>query len=146
MNESNNKSGNKEIWGCVGVIGAALIAGIVAIIIALPSLAPFFSQSRPPIETIASPIVQSTPITQPSIECISPKDLAIQKGWTDMGWADEKYCGLRVNLSNSDELPLSWEAIGASRIYQGDKDRNMSSGVWSIYPPFSCRVILGCSQ
>jgi hypothetical protein len=61
MNESSNKSGNKEIWGCVGAIGAALIISTVTIIVALPTLIPFFRSSTQSAPT-------SIPLSNPTNE------------------------------------------------------------------------------
>ena len=42
MSVSKTEKSNKEIWGCIGAITAAVIAGIVALIINAPTLVPFF--------------------------------------------------------------------------------------------------------
>ena len=42
MGNSKSESSNKELWGCIGAIGAATVAGIIALIIASPTLVPFF--------------------------------------------------------------------------------------------------------
>lgn len=36
-------SGNREFWGCIGAIGAAIIAGICTLVVATPTLLPFFA-------------------------------------------------------------------------------------------------------
>jgi hypothetical protein len=46
-NSSENNSGRKEMWGCIGAVGAALITGIIALIIA--GKIPF--SSSPPTAT-----------------------------------------------------------------------------------------------
>src|SRR6266498_2148021 len=117
------------------IVGIATIVGFVAAVLANPEFRQWAGLEKsesfiPENTSIPTQLIQAT---QPNAECITPQELAMQKDWTDMGWADEKYCGLRVSISTSDELPTLWEAIGVKRIYQNDQDRLMPSGVWSIY-------------
>jgi hypothetical protein len=78
MGESKNQSSNKEMWGCVGAIGAALVAGIVALIIALPTLIPFFTQpTAAQTFVIMTTTSQSNTIT-PTMSFVQPSTLPIQ--------------------------------------------------------------------
>jgi hypothetical protein len=55
MNKSSKKYGiSKEAYGCLGAIIAAIITGICALTVALPSLVPFF---KPVFTVIPSPFV-----------------------------------------------------------------------------------------
>lgn len=79
--------------------------------------------------------------------CVDPTALATSRGWNNLGWSDQKYGGLRVQLSNSDTLPDKWEALtSGSGIHESDTNRQMSPGTWTIYPPFACRESLGYSK
>lgn len=53
---------------------------------------------------------------QPTVECIHPQELARQKGWTDKGRTTDKWGGWYVELSQPDELPAMWEALGERHI------------------------------
>lgn len=76
-NTEKDKKSNKEMWGCIGAISAALITGICALIIALPTLIVFFqglftggSTVNPPSNSISTPRPQIT--SNPSLDNFCP--------------------------------------------------------------------------
>jgi hypothetical protein len=92
---SEAKNSNVAVIGCIGAIGAALITGIVAIIVASPTLIPFFiGQTATPV--VATPIKvvntqsvnigtaialqTSAPLTQPTYT-LSPVSLSHEERW-----------------------------------------------------------------
>lgn len=102
--------------------------------------------SSPGGTTPSQPAPVTTPVASTS-QCMQPDQLASQNGWQNLGFADKKFGGLRVQLSSSGTLPASWEALtGGKSIKETDPERSMTSGVWTIYPPFSCRDALGYSK
>ncbi len=82
-----------------------------------------------------------------AVPCIQPTDLATQMGWRTVEWADQKYGGLRVELTTSGQLPSMWEALASGRqIKEADVNREMVTGFWTVYPPYACREELGFSK
>jgi hypothetical protein len=74
MYDNDNKTGcSKEVWGCAGAIGAALVTSIIALIIASPTLIPFFFPTPTPI--IANQ-PQPTSIAEPA-STIQPTSVII---------------------------------------------------------------------
>jgi hypothetical protein len=78
----NKKNSNKEFWGCVGIVGAALITGIFALIIALPTLVPLFRPTSTPVVVIVpvtlTPVAevilaQNTPVIPPTVQATQPQ-------------------------------------------------------------------------
>lgn len=89
----------------------------------------------------------TTSVTVTAGDCIDPTVLATQMGWRNDGWADQKYGGLRVELTSNGQLPPMWEAQASGRsIKETDPNREMVIGFWTIYPPYSCREALGYSK
>jgi len=65
MYDNENKTGcSKEVWGCAGAVGAALVTSIIALIIASPTLIPFFfpTPTPAPIAGNPPPIITEPPI------------------------------------------------------------------------------------
>lgn len=93
---------------------------------------------------MAAPVATSAATT---LTCEQPATLASREGWTKIGQPNQ-YGGLQVRLSNADELPMMWEAEGENnlKIIETDTDRTLVAGVWTIYPPYSCREELGFSR
>lgn len=114
---------------------------------ALPTAVPTAqaTQATRPQATAVPPT--PVPPTATPISCEQPADLASRMGWTNAGWADQRYGGLRVELTSQSQLPPMWEAItGGITIRETDANRAMAAGTWTIYPPFSCREQLGFSK
>lgn len=83
----------------------------------------------------------------PKTNVEGPEQLATRMGWKVIEWADQKYGGLRVELSSPGQLPDKWEALASGRtIKESDTNREMVPGVWTIYPPFADREALGFSK
>ncbi len=101
---------------------------------------------NPPLVAADVSTKPAEPVTK-TTGCIDPKDLAKDNVWTYSGTPD-KYGGLQVTLTSVGTLSDSWMANGEGGIHIGDSDtiRTMRTGVWTIYPPFSCREELGYSQ
>lgn len=104
------------------------------------SIAPFVAPTQP---TSAAAVV---PTTAPA--CIDPEQLATQMGWTNLGWADKTYGGLRVQINQTSSLPVGWMAQGQDlNIGEYDANRVLPAGkVVTIYPPYGCREQLGFSK
>lgn len=161
MDESKNQSGKKELYGCLGLIGAAFITGIFGVIVALPTLMPLFRPSpTPDLPTIAiatsTLFVNSVVVTENStvisteVTCIHPDQLATQYGWKDSRIIDKFYGGYNVYVSNPSQLPPLWEAnyfgmdnVFSSQIRRNDSNRQMDIGTWIIYAPDECRTTWG---
>lgn len=112
---------------------------------------PWLDENPPSAQTgpaPAQPTAAPTTQTQPgNAACVDPTALASSHGWQNLGFADQKYGGLRVQLSGSDTLPSGWEALtSGGGIHESDTNRQMSPGNWTIYPPFACRESLGYSK
>jgi hypothetical protein len=82
-----------------------------------------------------------------TVDCVDPTDLARENGW-NYSTQPDKYGGLQVTLTDNATLPNDWEAIGqgGTRIGEFDSPRTMSTGTYTVYPPFGCRDELGYSK
>lgn len=94
---------------------------------------------------LGTPVAATTPAA--AGPCQQPQDLAKAMGWSEKGWGDQKFGGLRVELAAAGTLPALWEGIASGRkIAAADPAREMVPTVWTIYPPFECREKLGYSK
>lgn len=120
MYENENKKGNnKEIWGCIGIVGAAVVTGVFGLIIALPTLIPLFSPTPTPI-TSSDQI--STLITFTATPTINPEQT--QNGFpaTQVGpfWAWRENFGtttLALNILWEGDCQANIEVIADDERY-----------------------------
>lgn len=121
MYENGNKqSGNKEMWGCVGAVGTALIAGIVTLIIASPTLIPFFFGTPTPTTAILPPAIVTEP---PAIVVVQPTLPATN---------------IPVNLPTATEIPQIIPSIAATP--------DCWQTIWSFNPSSESDIILSLSS
>ena len=132
----------------VGCIGAAAIIIAAIIGLGIPFAQKLADRIVPPLTPTSNLVSPTQEITvgQRNIDCIHPQVLAQQKYWVDKGATGDKYGGWYVELSKPDQLPIMWEALGETHIYQTDTDRTLSPGRWAIYTPFDCRDQFGFSH
>lgn len=105
------------------------------------------SAIAPAAAATTSPVATPVATTAANITCEQPATLATREGWTKIGQPNQ-YGGLQVRISNSDVLPMMWEAEGENnlKIIETDTARSLVAGVWTVYPPYSCRKELGFSR
>ena len=83
MSETGNKTnGNKEFWGCFGMIGAAVVTGIFSLIIALPTLVPLFQPKPTPTFVVIHKTLASTIEINLKNEDCSPYDFYVDNKLT----------------------------------------------------------------
>ena len=92
MDESKNQNSKKELYGCLGLIGAAFITGIFGVIVALPTLVPLFRPTSIPITPTLLTVPTNTLTTTATVNEISaivsePIEVRVSaiKGWQGTG-------------------------------------------------------------
>ncbi len=105
------------------------------------SIAPAAAATTSPVATPVATTAANT------LTCEQPATLATREGWTKIGQPNQ-YGGLQVRISTAAQLPLMWEAEGEGgrKIIETDTARSLVAGVWTVYPPYSCREELGFSR